>query len=190
MTIKLHECFQLVASSQTTARCGKATPTIAELWNVFQRSAPNRTLVRKPRQGGQRKREGTTLSHGGAVECIPTLYAQQGILQSVASSYSSARMANRNPENMESSAYVQSTGRGCVNDGNHTIIIIMSVAKKCPVDFFPQIRSMNVFPHEKKVDIGVLPRVEASSRFRRPAQTYRLPNRSLVRKTRQGFCSH
>ena len=99
-------------------------------------------------------------------------------------------MANRNPENMESSAYVQSTGHGCVNDGNRIIIIIMSVKKECPVDFSPQIRSMNVFPHEKKMDIDVLPRADASSRFRRPAQTYRFPNRSLVRKTRQGFRSH
>ena len=82
------------------------------------------------------------------------------------------------------------TGRGCVNDGNRIIIIIMSVKKECPVDFSPQIRSMKVFPHETKVDIGVLPRAEASSRFRRPAQTYRLPNRSLVRKTRQGFRYH
>ena len=56
----------------------------------------------------------------------------------------------------------------------------------CPVDFSPQTHSMNVFPHEKKVDIGVLPRAEASSRFRHHAQTYRFPNRSLVRKTRQG----
>ena len=99
-------------------------------------------------------------------------------------------MANRNPENMESSACVQSTGHGCVNDGNRIIIIIMSVKKECPIDFSPQIRSMNVFPHEKKMDIGVLPRADASSRFRRPAQTYRLPNRSLVRKTRQGFHYH
>ena len=58
----------------------------------------------------------------------------------------------------------------------------MSVIKKCPVDFSPQTRSMNVFPHEKKVDMGVLSRPEASSRFRRPTQTYRFPNRSLVRK--------
>ena len=49
---------------------------------------------------------------------------------------------------------------------------------------------MNIFPHEKKVDIGVLPRVEASSRFRHHAQAYRFPNRSLVRKTRQGFRYH
>ena len=61
MTIKLHECFQLVASSQTTARCGKATPAIAELWNAFQRSVPNRSLVRKAWQGWQRSREGTKL---------------------------------------------------------------------------------------------------------------------------------
>ena len=127
---------------------------------------PNRTRVHIPRQGVQRNREGAMPSHSGALECIPTLHAQQGILQSVASSYASARMANRNPENMESSAYVQSTGRGCINDGVRTIIIIMSVTKKCPVDFFPQIRSMNVFPHETKVDIGVLPRAEASCRFR------------------------
>ena len=60
----------------------------------------------------------------------------------------------------------------------------------CPVDFSPQTHSMNVFPHEKKVDIGVLPRAEASSRFRHHAQTYRFPNRSLVRKTRQGFRYH
>ena len=75
-------------------------------------------------------------------------------------------MANRNPENMESSAYVQSTGRGCINDGVRTIIIIMTVKNKCPVDFSPKIRCMNIFPHEKKVDIGVLPRSEATSRFR------------------------
>ena len=66
----------------------------------------------------------------------------------------------------------------------------MSVKKEYPVDFSPQIRSMNVFPHEKKMDIGVLPRADASSRFRHHAQTYLFPNRSLVRKTRQGFRSH
>lgn len=57
---------------------------------------------------------------------------------------------------MESSACVQSTGHGCVNDGNRIIIIIMSVKKECPVDFSPQIRSMNVFPHDKKSDMRVL----------------------------------
>ena len=125
------------------------------------------------------------------MECIPTLYAQQGTLQSVASSYASARMAKpKSGKHMESSAYVQSTGRGCVNDGNRTIIIIMSVKNLCPVDFSPQIRCMNIIPHEKKLDTGVLPRVEASSRFRHHAQTYRFPNRSPVRKTRQGFRYH
>ena len=83
------------AGSQTTARCGKATPAIAELWNVFQRSVPNRSPIRMARQGGQRNREGATLSHGGAVECIPTLHAHQGILQSVAGSYATAGMASR-----------------------------------------------------------------------------------------------
>ena len=33
-------------------------PAIAEQWNVFQRSASNRSLVRKPRQGDQRNRGG------------------------------------------------------------------------------------------------------------------------------------
>ena len=121
---------------------------------------------------------------------IPTLYAQHGILQSVASSYATAGMASRHSEKMESSFYMQSIGHGCINDGVRTIIIIMTVKNKCPVDFSPQIRCMNIFPHEKKLDIGVLPRVEASSRFRHHAQTYRFPNRSLVRKTRQGFRYH
>ena len=94
-------------------------------------------------------------SHSGAVECIPTLHAQP------APNKSPVRMPrqgwqNRNPENMESSAYVQSTGRGCVNDGNRTIIIIMSVKNLCPVDFSPQIRSMDVIPHDKKSDMRVL----------------------------------
>ena len=45
---------------------------------------------------------------------------------------------------------MQLIGRGCINDGVRTIIIIMTIKNKCPVDFSPQIRNIIVFSMRKK----------------------------------------
>ena len=70
---------------------------------------------------------------------------------------------------------MQLIGRGCINDGVRTIIIIMTIKNKCPVDFSPQIRSMNVFFHKKKEDIGVLPRADGVNSELTKTLTYKNP---------------
>ena len=138
------------------------------------------------RQGGQRSREGAKLigrwfaNHGKV-----SRETEKGPCPGIAELWNAFQRSTLSPflisrqfvclgkdgkptfEKLESSFFMQSTGHGCVNDGNRIIIIILSVKKECPVDSSPQIRIMNVFPHEKKVRYACPLMSETSSRFRR-----------------------
>ena len=156
------------------------------------------------RQGGQRSREGAKLigrwfaNHGKV-----SRETEKGPCPGIAELWNAFQRSTLSPflisrqfvclgkdgkptfEKLESSFFMQSTGHGCVNDGNRIIIIILSVKKECPVDSSPQIRIMNVFPHEKKSDMRVLLCQRHPADSGDSAQTYRFPNRSLGR-WRQG----